>query len=167
MRSLLWHIFVALPCKYGLIWLLLIFLSYGARREYQNPLYNHKENWSPLPTFFLPIEYPDYSPAMACRPTVLFPNVPKGKYPVCTKEEPIVDATTSKSLRRSQGRSLEIAMMRKNSSNGTRELREKCWLRLRSSTLCCFCQSTLPFCTAPLYSMILFPCPWSLLSGSL
>ena len=45
-------------------------------------------------------------------------------------------------------------------SDGARELKEKYWLCLRSLTLGCFCQSTLSFCTAPLYSMILVPCPW-------
>jgi len=74
------------------------------RREYQNPLYNHKENrpLSPPPTSLLPIEHPDYSPDMTCRPTILFPNAPKGKYSVCAKEESLVDASTSKNLRRSR-----------------------------------------------------------------
>ena len=32
---------------------------------------------------------------------VFSPNMPKGKYPVCTKEGPIDDVSTSKGLRRS------------------------------------------------------------------
>jgi len=106
-------------------------------REYQNPHHNHKENWQPLPTSFLSIQHPDYSPDVACRPTVLFPNVLKGKYLVCTKEGPTVDVSTSKGLRRSQGLSLEIAMMKTNWTDEERELRGKCWLRLGSSTLGC------------------------------
>ena len=66
------------------------------RREYQNPLYNHKKNWPPLPTSLLSVEHPDYSLDVACTPTVLFPNAPKGKYLVCTKEGPTVDVSTSK-----------------------------------------------------------------------
>jgi len=95
------------------------------RREYQNPHHNHKENWQPLPTSLLSIEHPDYSPDVACRPTVLFPNAPKGIYPVC-KEGPTVDVSTSKGLRWSQGSSLEIAMMKTNSTDEERELRGKC-----------------------------------------
>ena len=96
------------------------------RREYQNAHHNHKENWPPLPTSLLSIEHPDYLPDVACRTTVLFPNVPKGKYLVCTKEGPTVDVSTSKGLRRSQGLSLEIAMMKTNSTDEERELRGKC-----------------------------------------
>jgi len=104
------------------------------RREYQNLHHNYKGNW---PTSLLSIEHPDYSPDVACRPTVLFPNAPKGIYLVCTKEGPTVDVSTSKGLRRSQGLSLEIAMMKTNSTDEERELRGKCWLRLGSSTLGC------------------------------
>ena len=77
--------------------------SRGVRREYQNPLYNHKENrpLSPPPTSLLPIEHPDYSPDMTCRPTILFPKAPKGKYSLRAKEESRVDTSTSKGLRRS------------------------------------------------------------------
>jgi len=77
--------------------------SRGVRREYQNPLYNHKENrpLSPPPTSLLPIEHPDYSPDITCRPTILFPNAPKGKHSVCAKEESRVGANASKGLRRS------------------------------------------------------------------
>ena len=77
--------------------------SRGVRRKYQNPLYNHKKDrpLSPLPTSLLPIEHPDYSPDMTCRPTILFPKAPKGKYSVRAKEESRVDASTSKGLRRS------------------------------------------------------------------
>ena len=77
-----------------------ISLRCGVRREYQNPLYDHKTE--PLPTSLLSIEHPDYSPDVACRPTVLFPNIPKGKYLVCTKRGPTVDASTS-NLRRNIG----------------------------------------------------------------
>ena len=68
-----------LPCQCGLIWFLFTSLSCGVHCEYQNPLHNHKENWplTPLPTSLLPIEYPDYLLAIACRPTVLFPNAPE------------------------------------------------------------------------------------------
>jgi len=96
------------------------------RREYQNPHHNHKENWQPLPASLLSIGHPDYSLDVACRPTILFPNVPKGKYLVCTEEGPTVDVSTSKGLRWSQGSSLEIAMMKKNSTDEERELRGKC-----------------------------------------
>jgi len=104
------------------------------RREYQNLHHNHKGNWL---TSLLSIEHPDYSPDVACRPTVLFPNAPKGIYPVCTKQGPTVDVSTSEGLRRSQGSSLEIVMMKTNSTDEERELRGKCWLRLGSSTLGC------------------------------
>jgi len=133
MRNPLWHIF----CSFSPFWLVFISLTCCMRREYQNPHHNHKENWPPLPTSLLSIQHPDYSPDVACRPTILFPNVPKGKYLVCTKEGPTVDASTSKGLRWSQGLSLEIAMMRTNSTDEERELRGKCWLRLGSSTLGC------------------------------
>jgi len=131
MRSPLWHIFVAFfpSCKYGLIWLVFISLTCCMRRKYQNPHHNH---WPPLPTPLLSIQHPDYSPDVACRPTVLFP-----KYLVCTKEGPTVNASTSKGLRRSQGLSLEIVMMKTNSTDEEREPRGKCWLRLGSSTLGC------------------------------
>ena len=104
------------------------------RRKYQNPHHNH---WPPLPTSLLSIQHPDYSLDVAGRPTILFPNVPKGKYLVCTKEGPTVDASTSKGLRRSQGLSLEIVMMKTNSTDEEKELRGKCWLRLGSLTLGC------------------------------
>ena len=104
------------------------------RREYQNALYNHKENrpLTLLPTSLLPIEYPNYSFAMACRSSVLFPNAPKGKYK---------RGTTSwcghlKRFEMEQGLLLEIVMMTTNHSTGAKELREKCWLCL-SSTLGC------------------------------
>jgi len=65
---------------------------------------------------------------MTCRPTVLFPNAPKGKYPVCAKEGPTDDASTSKDLRRSlrgrQGLLLGIEIMKTNFSNRARELRK-------------------------------------------
>jgi len=77
-----------------------ISFSCGVRREYQNPLDDHKTK--PLPTSLLPIEYPDYSLDVACRPTVLFPNIPKEKYLICTKKGPTVDASTS-NLRRNIG----------------------------------------------------------------
>jgi len=72
-------------------------------REYQNALYNYKENrpLTPVSTSLLPIEYLDYSPDMACRPTVFFPNVQKGKYSVCTNEGTTAGVSTSKGLRRS------------------------------------------------------------------
>ena len=47
----------------------------------------------PLPTSL--IEYPDYSLAMACRPTVVFPNAPKGIYSSCTQEGPTIGGSTS------------------------------------------------------------------------
>jgi len=104
------------------------------RREYQNALYNHKENrpLTLLSTSLLPIKYPNYSLAMACRPTVLFPNAPKGKYK---------RGTTSwcghlKRFEMEQGLLLEIVMMTTNHSTGAKELREKCWL-CPSSTLGC------------------------------
>jgi len=99
----------------------LLFISFSCR-EYQIPLYNHKEKRPPLPTSLLPIEYPNYSPATVCRSTVLFPNAPKGNYPVCTNEGSTVDASTSKSYRDfgRQGLLLEIAMMKTNCSNGAR-----------------------------------------------
>jgi len=73
--------------------------------------------------------------------TVLFPNVPKGKYTVCTKEGPTVDASTSQGLRRSLRKTrviigdsnYESEYQRRGEVSG----REKCWLRLRSSYLCC------------------------------
>ena len=74
---------------------------------------------------------------MACRPTALFPNTPKGKYPVCTKGGPTVDASTSKGLRRSPRLLLKVAMMKTSFSDGAEELRGKCWLRVGSSTLGC------------------------------
>lgn len=78
-------------------------LSRGVRREYQNPLYNHKENrpLSPPPTSLLPIEHPDYSPDMTCRPTILFPDASKGKHPAYAKGESAVSVSTSRGLRRS------------------------------------------------------------------
>ncbi|KAF8960407.1 hypothetical protein BDZ97DRAFT_1833447 [Flammula alnicola] len=47
----------------------------GVRRVYQNPLYNHAEDrpYSPPPASKLPIEDPDYSPAVTCTPKLLFP----------------------------------------------------------------------------------------------
>lgn len=56
------------------------------RREYQNPLYDHAKNrpLSPPPTSLLPIEHPDFSPDMGCKPTVLFPNARKGKRSAAT-----------------------------------------------------------------------------------
>jgi len=95
------------------------------------------KNWQPLPTSPLSIQHLDYSPDVACRPTILFPNVPKGRYPVCTKQGPTVDVSTSRGLRWSQGLSLEIVMMKTNSTDEEREPRGKCWLRLGSSTLGC------------------------------
>jgi len=70
-----------------------------------------------------------------------FPNVPKGKYTVCTKEGPTVDASTSQGLRRSLRKTrviigdsnYESEYQRRGEVSG----REKCWLRLRSSYLCC------------------------------
>jgi len=59
-------------------------LRCGVHREYQNPLYNYKEDRpSPfrlLTRLFLPVEYLDYSPDIACRPTVL---LLQGKCPAC------------------------------------------------------------------------------------
>ena len=62
-------------------------LRCGVRREYQNPLYNYKEDrLSPfrlLTRLFLPVEYLDYSPDIACNPTVLFVDLLQGKCPAC------------------------------------------------------------------------------------
>jgi len=73
--------------------------------------------------------------------TVLFPNVPKGKYTVCTKEGPAVDASTSQGLRRSLRKTRVIIGDSNDESEyqrrGEVSGREKCWLRLRSSYLCC------------------------------
>jgi hypothetical protein len=58
---------------------------------YQNPLYNHAENrpYSPPPESKLPIDHPDYSPAINCTPKLLFPETRrttarKGKKPAAS-----------------------------------------------------------------------------------
>ena len=129
-----------LSCKYGLIWFLFISLSCGVPREYQNPLYSHKENrpLTLLPTSLLPIEHL-YSFDITWRPTVLFPNALKGKYLVCTKEGPKVmrvPQRVSDGVFGRQGLLLEIAMVKTNSGDRARELREKYWLCLCSTLSC-------------------------------
>jgi len=58
-----------------------------------------------MKTDLLHIEYLHYSPDMACRPTVLFPNAQKGKYDQQLMRVP------PKGPRRRQELLLEIAMM--------------------------------------------------------
>jgi len=55
--------------------------SRGVKRVYRNPLYNHEEDrpYSPPPASKLPIEHPDYSPALNCSPKLLFPEARRGK----------------------------------------------------------------------------------------
>ncbi|KIM38027.1 hypothetical protein M413DRAFT_448069 [Hebeloma cylindrosporum] len=50
-------------------------------RVYQNPLFNHAENrpFSPPPASKLPLDHPDYSPALNCAPKLLFPEARRGK----------------------------------------------------------------------------------------
>ncbi|KAF8884729.1 hypothetical protein CPB84DRAFT_1866835 [Gymnopilus junonius] len=52
----------------------------GVRRVYNNPLYNHAENrpYSPPPASKLPIDHPDFSPAIHCTPKMLFPEARRG-----------------------------------------------------------------------------------------
>ncbi|KXN83297.1 hypothetical protein AN958_01630 [Leucoagaricus sp. SymC.cos] len=78
----------------------------GVRREYANPLYNHRENrpLSPPPSSLLPIEHPDYSPDVGCKPTVLFPNAQKAKRPTTPKADKAGGAGPSAALRRSPRR---------------------------------------------------------------
>ena len=76
MRSPLWHMF----CE------LFISLSCGVRREYQDLLYNHKEN--------RPLSPPPPSDVPSSFPTHRKENI---------KEGPLVDAGTSKGLRWSKG----------------------------------------------------------------
>ncbi|KAF5349263.1 hypothetical protein D9756_009469 [Leucocoprinus leucothites] len=82
----------------------------GVRREYHNPLYDHKKNrpLSPPPQSLLPIEHPDYSPPVGCKPTVLFPGAPKGKRPARAKGDLADNASTSTGLRRSPRRKKAI-----------------------------------------------------------
>ncbi|KAJ3571126.1 hypothetical protein NP233_g3963 [Leucocoprinus birnbaumii] len=76
----------------------------GVRREYQNPLYNHRENrpLSPPPQSLLPIEHPEYSPPVGCQPTVLFPGAPKAKRHI--KRASVDGVGSSTALRRSPRR---------------------------------------------------------------
>ena len=55
--------------------------SRGVKRVYQNPLYNHAENrpFSPPAASKLPLDHPDYSPALNCAPKLLFPEARRGK----------------------------------------------------------------------------------------
>ena len=55
--------------------------SRGVKRVYRNPLYNHEEDrpYSPPPASRLPLEHPDYSPALHCAPKLLFPEARRGK----------------------------------------------------------------------------------------
>ncbi|KAF8798440.1 hypothetical protein BYT27DRAFT_7050240, partial [Phlegmacium glaucopus] len=48
----------------------------GVRRECKNPLYNYAQDrpFSPPPESQLPIDHPDYSPAIHCTPKRLFAN---------------------------------------------------------------------------------------------
>jgi len=64
-------------------------LSCDVRREYQK---------TGLFCLLLPIEYPDYSPAIVCRPTSSFPTHRKENI---SYKGPTVDVSTSKGLRRS------------------------------------------------------------------
>ncbi|PPQ84804.1 hypothetical protein CVT25_015169 [Psilocybe cyanescens] len=55
--------------------------SRGVRRVFNNPLYNHHAGraYSPPPESKLPIDDPDYSPAMHCPPKLLFPEARRAK----------------------------------------------------------------------------------------
>jgi len=59
----------------------LFIFSRGVKRVYQNPLYNHAENrpFSPPPASKLPLDHPDYSPALNCAPKLLFPEARRGR----------------------------------------------------------------------------------------
>ncbi|KAF9444905.1 hypothetical protein P691DRAFT_806431 [Macrolepiota fuliginosa MF-IS2] len=83
----------------------------GVRREYQNPLYDHAKNrpLSPPPTSLLPIEHPDYSPDMGCRPAVLFPNIRKGKRPAAARGGSTSEISAPIALRRSPRRKTLMA----------------------------------------------------------
>jgi len=112
MRSPLWHMF----CE------LFISLSCGVRWEYQNLLYNHKENrlLSPPPTSGVPSSCPKHRKE----------NI---------KEGSLVDVSTSKVWDGAFGRQgllLEIVMMKTNPSAGAKELRYRSLL-CSSSTLGC------------------------------
>ncbi|PPQ71622.1 hypothetical protein CVT24_007849 [Panaeolus cyanescens] len=57
------------------------FSSRGVRRQYPNPMWNHKTNQPRTPALntMLPIDHPDYSPPVHVTPKVLFKGmVPKG-----------------------------------------------------------------------------------------
>lgn len=92
-------------------------ISRGVRREYQNPLYDHAKNrpLSPPPSSLLPIEHPDYSPDMGCKPTVLFPNARKVKRPAAAKGESEGGAGAPTALRRSPRRK---SMIRSSDDEG-------------------------------------------------
>jgi len=62
----------------------------GVRRECRNPLYNHAQGrpFSPPPESKLPIDHPDYSPAIHCTPKRLFAGArPKRKKPAASKKQ--------------------------------------------------------------------------------
>ncbi|KAF8816813.1 hypothetical protein BYT27DRAFT_7229831 [Phlegmacium glaucopus] len=62
----------------------------GVRRECKNPLYNYAQHrpFSPPPESQLPIDHPDYSPAIHCTPKRLFANaLPKKKKRVTSKQD--------------------------------------------------------------------------------
>ncbi|KDR66625.1 hypothetical protein GALMADRAFT_259146 [Galerina marginata CBS 339.88] len=58
----------------------LTYVFRGVRRVYQNPLYNHAEDrpYSPPPASKLPLDHPDYSPAIHCTPKLLFADARRG-----------------------------------------------------------------------------------------
>ncbi|KAH9478032.1 hypothetical protein JR316_0010268 [Psilocybe cubensis] len=59
----------------------LTYVFRGVRRVFNNPLFNHQEGraYSPPPESKLPIDHPDYSPALNCPPKLLFPEARRGK----------------------------------------------------------------------------------------
>jgi hypothetical protein len=77
----------------------------GVKRVYRNPLYNHEEDrpYSPPPASRLPIEHPDYSPAMNCSPKLLFPEARRGKG---KGKKPASNAPATKSKKRARSPTL-------------------------------------------------------------
>ncbi|CAA7268635.1 unnamed protein product [Cyclocybe aegerita] len=92
----------------------------GVRRVYQNPLYNHAKDrpYSPPPASKLPIDDPDFSPAMHCTPKLLFPEArhKKGKK-VAPKAAPTKSRKRSPSLSEDDGDADEAAAIRPTKLN--------------------------------------------------